>query len=319
MSVPSKRDHGPEEGAELGRQRDAEGEEELEQLVEHRRAGGGPRSQVAGHEAGQAALQLLVVEPAPQRGDLQDGLAHERRVALADRQHHLSERRLLDRVEPAGGTEVDQPELTPPEHEDVAGVGVGVEVAVHQHLLQRAAQQGLGQRGPVHPEGVYLFGLAHADAVQPLHREDTSGGELVVDTGHSDGTAPVPHPAADERRVAGLDAEVQLLAEPIGELVGQLEHPVLGGPRRAGLGGAGQLQQHAHVPLDGGRDPRALDLHDHRLAAVEPGLVGLADRGSRHRLPVELGKQRLDGAAEVLLDDGLHGGSRLLGDSVLEP
>jgi hypothetical protein len=48
-------------------------------------------------------FQLLVVEPASRRGDLEDGLAQQGGVALLDGDQHLPHRCLLEGVQPAGG------------------------------------------------------------------------------------------------------------------------------------------------------------------------------------------------------------------------
>jgi hypothetical protein len=106
-------------------------------------------------------------------------------------------------------------------------VGVGVEAAVDQHLAQGAAQQRLGQPGPVQAEGVDPLDLAHADPVQPLHDQDPGRGQLAVDGRHVD-LIGGGHGGGDLGGVAGLPPEVELLPEPVGELVGQFGHGVVG-------------------------------------------------------------------------------------------
>jgi hypothetical protein len=77
--------------------------------------------------AGQGPLQLVVVEVAAEGGDLEHGRPQQPGVALLHGHQHLAHGRLLQRVEPAGGAEVDQPQAAVGQHEHVAGVGVGVE------------------------------------------------------------------------------------------------------------------------------------------------------------------------------------------------
>jgi hypothetical protein len=128
-------------------------------------------------------------------------------------------------------------------------VGVGVEAAVDQHLAQGAAQQRLGQPGPVPAEGVDALDLAHADPVQPLHDQDPGRGQLAVDGRHVD-LIGGGHGGGDLGGVAGLQPEVELLAQPVGELAGQVGHVVVGPPGGAGLGHPGQLGQHQQVVVD---------------------------------------------------------------------
>ncbi len=55
--------------------------------------------------------------------------------------------------EAPGGAEVDEAEAPVVEHHDVAGMGIGVEVAVDQHLLQAAPEELVAEGGPVEAEG----------------------------------------------------------------------------------------------------------------------------------------------------------------------
>ena len=118
-----KGDQGAEEGRELRRQGDPEGEKQLQQVVEHGRAGRSAGAQMLGHEPCQRTFQLLVVETATQGRDLKDGLAEQAGIALLDGDQHLPHRRLLQGVQPAGGLEVDEPEPAALQHQDVSGCG----------------------------------------------------------------------------------------------------------------------------------------------------------------------------------------------------
>ena len=60
---------------------------------------------------------------------------------------------------------------------------VGVVLRVHEHLLEHAAQQVLGELAPVDAELVDRFGVAHADAVEPLHDEHPPRREVVEHRG----------------------------------------------------------------------------------------------------------------------------------------
>jgi hypothetical protein len=151
--------------------------------------------------------------------------------------------------------------------------------------------------GPVQAHGVDPLDLADADPVQPLHDQDSGRRQLGVDGRH-------PHPVVggepggDLGRVAGLQPEVELLAEPLGELAGQLGDVVVGAPGGAGLGHLGQLGQHQQAAVDRRGHTGPLHLDDHRLAAAPPAPVRLGDRGGRDRLGVQLGERLGDGPAQ---------------------
>ena len=149
-----------------------------------------------------------------------------------------------------------------------------MEAAVDQHLAEAGAQQGLGQPGPVKAEGVDPLDLADADPVQPLHDQDPGGGQLGVDDRHV-------HPVVvgeggDVAGVAGLEPEVELLAQPVGELLRQVGHVVVGAPGGAGLGHPGQLGHHpGREQVGAGRQDLA-ELDEHAAALLE----GLAPAGA---------------------------------------
>ena len=67
---------------------------------------------------------------------------------------------------------------------------------------------------------------------------------------------PVGQAFAATRRVARLDAVVELLAQPGRELADQVHHVIVGAPRRAGLDHAAELLEHREVDLDRLVDPR---------------------------------------------------------------
>ena len=97
------------------------------------------------HEARQRALEVVDVDAAPQARDLQHRLHDRVGVAPAHAGHQVAERGLLHRVEAAGRAEVDERELTVGEQHHVAGMRVGVEHALLQHLLEERAQQRVGE------------------------------------------------------------------------------------------------------------------------------------------------------------------------------
>ena len=123
----------------------------------------------------------------------------------------------------------------------------------------------------------------------------------------------------DVRRVAGLDAEVELLSQTVGELVDEIHDVVLRGPRHPALDAVPELVEHVEVALDGVGDPGSLDLDNDLVAAAEPGAVRLADGRRRDRLPVEVLEHLIDGAPQLRLQQLLDIGPRRGRDAVLEP
>ena len=80
-------------------------------------------------------------------------------VAPHQRGEDVDDRRLLDRVEPTDGAEVDQSEAAIAEGEDVPGCGIGVEEPDAEHLVEGRAEQLLGQDRAVDAGGVEVTDL----------------------------------------------------------------------------------------------------------------------------------------------------------------
>src|SRR6266540_3309192 len=124
------------------------------------------------------------------------------------------------------------------------------------------------------------------------------------------------HPV-DRHRVE-LATEVELGAQALAELLEHLAGAETLPERRTPLREVGEQRQRREVAGDHALDARTLDLHHHRLPRVQPGAVRLADGRRGERLPVELGEDALDRAAELGLEyrpDLFDGISR---DAILE-
>ena len=96
-----------------------------------------------------------------------------------------------------------------------------------------------------------------------------------------------------------LAAEVELLAQPAGELGEQFPGAHALPERRAPLGEVGEQGEGGEVAFHRRLDPRALDLDDDGLAGSQPSHVGLSDRRCRQRLPVELSEHGVDVVAQL--------------------
>ena len=237
-----ERDERAEEGAELRGQVDPVVVDEPQQVVEHRGARDRPRAEVPGHEARERALELLVVDAPAQRRDAEQRLAQGLGIVVGDTDHDVADRGLLDRIDDTGCTEVDQPEPAVGQHHDVPGMRVGVVAAVDEHLLQHRAQERVGELDGGRAHGEEVARVAHAAAVEPFHHEDARGREVVEHARDTHGRV-LGQVRADLRRVAGLDAVVELLLEAVAELLGEVDDPVVGTPGRAGLDRVRELRR----------------------------------------------------------------------------
>ena len=108
-----------------------------------------PGSHVLGQQTGERPLELIGRRGVGQVDDPLDAVAEHVHVATRDRHHDVGDRRLLDRIETADRAEVDQSERSVGEREDVARMRIGVEQTTVHDLIQRGAEQLIGEALPI--------------------------------------------------------------------------------------------------------------------------------------------------------------------------
>jgi hypothetical protein len=289
---------GPEHACQLRVERQAELAEKHEQVVEHLGAGPGARAEALGEESGQGVVQRAQAGTWAGGGQLGQGVAQQLGVLPGDGHQQAAEGKALGRMQPYDRSEVDLRERAVGGHEDVAGMGIGVDHTCLQNLGEEGLEQAASQAGPVDAEVCQdCAGVAQRRAIDELQHQHPSGGELLEDPWY-----PYSRPfeeLAHQLRVARFDRVIELLAEVLGEPKGQVRGPNPSSPVGRGVEPAGEREDDVEVALDEFLDTRALDLHDHLRPAVQPRAVHLADRGSSKRHRVEPLKGLVWGLAEL--------------------
>ncbi len=182
--------------------------------------------------------------------------------------------------------------------EQVPGVRIAVEDAVHEHLLER------GVHDLVH-DGLRLRALRRELADRPareeLHRQHGARRQLRVGTGHRDLARRV-EVALELEQVREFLVEVEFLEQSLLEFLDHRHDAEDLHLVDAGLqdlrGQVEQVEVRAHRRLDAG----PLDLHDHLVAVAGARTVRLRNGGRRERHLVERRVQILQRAAEAGLD-----------------
>ena len=153
--------------------------------------------------------------------------------------------------------------------------------------------------GVAHPGDV-----VELEPVEALHHEHAAGHELGVRAGHDvAGLAEVVEHRRDVEHVGGLDAEVELLDDGVGEQLDERRGVGQGGDRDAPDEVRGEPGHRPQVDVHEAGDVGALDLDDDVLARDQAGGVHLGDRGGGDRL----GGERLEDLAERPSEVGLDG------------
>ena len=174
--------------------------------------------------------------------DLLDGLPQHADVPPDHADEHLEHGLLLDRVEPADRTEVDEAERAVLEDEHVARVGVGVEEAHPQDLFEGRPQERLGDGVAVDRHGVEPVDVGERAALEALLDEHPPGAELPVHPRHPDRGA-----FAEQRGHLGhgldLAQEVELGPQALRELPEHLTGPHALAERRPTLRELGEQRR----------------------------------------------------------------------------
>jgi len=174
----------------------------------------------------------------------------------------------------------------PGHHPQVAGVRVGMDLAVHEDLVQVAADQRRRQR--VHR----LFGAAHIGNCIHAHAGGQFHGQHAL-------AAVVPqrlrNPQAAERlqvsaetgQVLGFGVVVQLLHQGLCELVEPVAQAHAAAHLGQVVGGQREAAQRLQVRAKLCSHFRLLHFHCHLASVVQHRAMHLRDRGTAQRLGIE--------------------------------
>jgi len=186
------------------------------------------------HAAGEVPPEGLLVDFALERSaHPAQRIGHALHAALVGDDHELAQAQPLLQVELAHHPEIDEGQHAGVQvDEQVAGVRVGVEEAVHRELLDERAERVAGDQVAVEARRFDGPDVTRLDALHELLGDDLGRREVVVDDGHVHAGQAL-HVLGEADGVVGLAAVVQLLEDAGREL---LEVDLGGGGRRERLG-----------------------------------------------------------------------------------
>ena len=241
------------------------------------------------------------------RQDVIAGAAHEQ----------PQERLAADLVEPTGDAEVEQRRASVGLDEQVPPVKVAVEDPLEDGPLERGDHAGADHRLGVDPGAAHADHVVEAEAVEPLHHQHATGDQFGVGPGHD--VAPLAElgeGASQVHHVLGLQPEVELLGDRLGEQLDQRRRVGQRGDRNAPHQFGRQPRHDPQVVAHQPGDRRPLDLDHHPLAGPQGGGVDLGDRGGGQRAAVDPAERLVQREAQILLDDLAHDAERFGRDLV---
>ena len=226
-------------------------------------------------------------------------------VAVEDRHEVLGEPVLVVARELAHDAEIQRDEarigLAFRIHPDVAGVRIGVEEVVAEHLLVEHAHALGGERLAVDAGRVQRGDVVRRDAAHALHRHRALRRVRPDHFRHVQIGRPGPV-AAQQAGIAGLALQVEFGGQRVLDLGHDLARADLVRVGMRAFDDGGDALQQRDVAGDLAADVRAQHLHHHLAPARQRGGVHLRDAGRRQRRGVEGLEGVADVARELLLD-----------------
>lgn len=220
---------------------------------------------------------------------------------------------LLADVDPADGPEVDEAEVAGAQQKHVPRMGIGMERPLNEDLAEQGVQEHPAQSLAVDAEPLDLgSGVTQADTVETLHDERAVAREVGVHRRNADSVMRTSR-CGDSRDVAGLDAEVELLAERVGEPTSEVGDVETARPVRPRFEAVAEPADHVEVPDDRFDDAWPLDLEHDGRTVEERRPVHLGERRAGDRLRVDLLEDLRWVLAELRLQNSPHlapGGGR---------
>jgi hypothetical protein len=206
---------------------------------------------------------------------------------------------------PCHHADVDQGQLVVVGQQDVAGMGIGVEEALDQDLVQVALEQLVRQRRAIQVQPAQRSHGGHLGPGDVRHREDRRGG-VVLDRLGDDETVVGLQDSSEADQVAGLPPEIELVLQCPTELVEQLREAIAPSCLAVAVGEGRQIGEGGHVLGDLLADSRPLHLDDDRAAVAHRRPVDLAERSRCQGSGVEGAEGVGQPGAQLGLHDVLH-------------
>ena len=171
-------------------------------------------------------------------------------------------------------------------HEDVAGMHVGVEKTVAEHLCEKNLHSRTAQARNVDAFGLEPLDLPDRDAAHALHHHDLSVAPVPIHFGNEKEWR-MQEVAPELRAVGRFAAEIELIVDCLVELRDDLARFEALAVRPELLDQPGAHLHEREIPLDGRRDVRAQYLDCRRRAVGKLGEMHLRHRRARDRLALE--------------------------------
>ena len=208
---------------------------------------------------------------------------HEIVIAIKHRRQKAGQKQPVGEVEMPHDAEIDRHQGAVGRDEDIAGVHVGMEKAVPEHLVEETARRRFGDFLDVMPGRLEPGDVVDPHPIDPFDDEHRRGGVFEIDPGNMD-AGVFGHVVGKLAGGGGLQSQVELDVRNAGELVDrgdELQPPQV---RRQPFEDARQRIEKGGVGLHAPADPGAKKFHRHLSPVGQFAVMHLGDggRGDRH-------------------------------------
>src|SRR5581483_6016971 len=189
-------------------------------------------------------------------------------------------------------SEVVKADLSISGDEQIAGVGITVEDAENEDLVQVCIDKILCELRALRPNGWVVDSPASAS----LLHDDRLANETIDDARDMD-RGPISKGRSEALYVTRFVMEIDLLAQVAPDLLDDPQGLIMLQARGHCYGNPRCHHERPHVAINLRLDADPADLHDDLASILKLGRVDLGDRGCGDRLPIELGKELVYRAA----------------------
>ena len=201
-------------------------------------------------------------------------------------------------------SEIQVAEPTISESQQISRVGIGMEEAVFQKLLQAAVHPDRHHVIGIDAQLSHRFEVGELDAVDPLHRQHPSTGGFPVDVRNGDAGVLLME-LAEFLGIRGFIQVVHFLKHPTAQFINQGDE-IAANQTDVAVEPGGDVAHDVEIKGDLFAQTRPLNFHGNALTIVQCSSMHLAEGGSGDRFAFQFRIDAADRSAEVLFDAG-HG------------
>ena len=250
-----------------------------------------------GNDLGEAAAELCAVHLTPEHAKIDGGIQKPVGILMNEGVGEGRELAARGTVEEPDESEVMQADPSLGGNENVARVGIAVECAKDENLMQVSIDEVIGEARPVG----FDRRIVDSPSAAPLLHNDSLADETFNDV-RDVNRGRICKGGYETLDIAGFLTEIDLLAQVAPDLVDDPQGLIMTQARHDGNGEPRHRPKRPHVAIDLRLDAGTADLDNDVAPVMQFRSMDLRDRSRGKRLVVEMCKELLDRMPQPTLD-----------------